>query len=262
MLVLDHVMHGIATPDGLAERLEPIGLRAVAGGQHPGWGTANGLSYFGLPYLEWLWVRDAAEAAGSPIGGPIARSLAAGEGPLTAIFRAESLEVWAERWRELGLSVIGPVECSRTRPDGSVIRWRLLLPPWPWPFLIEWAESNGERLAGLSARGALGGHPAGDLTLEGVGWAVQDLEAGAAWLERVYGLTVGAPTWDEPLGAWVRSSETGFFLASPRSESGLVAGWLTERGEGPFLYRLRGGATARLVPPAEGLGAWIQFVAR
>jgi hypothetical protein len=284
MLTLDHVMHGIASPAGLAERLAPLGLRAVAGGEHPGWGTANALSYFGLTYLEWLWVRDAAEAAGSPIGGPIAGSLARGEGPVTVIFRAARLAEWAARWRALGLAVIGPVDCSRLRPDGSVLRWRLLLPPWPWPFLIEWAESDEERLAGLAARGAQGGHPGGELRLEAVGWAVRDLQAGAAWLERVYGLRVGAPVWDEELGAWVASSEAGIFLAAPHlaggvavtrapypevvqagaptaEASGLVSDWLIHCGEGPFLYRFSGG-TPRLVPPAEGLGAWLQFGAR
>lgn len=283
MLILDHIMHGIARPDSLLDRLEPVGLRAVAGGEHPGWGTANSLSYLGLPYLEWIWVRDAVEAAQSPIGGPIAGSLSRGEGPVTVAFRAARLEEWAERFRGLGLPVVGPVACSRRRPDGSELRWRLLLPPWPWPFLIEWAEGDSERLAGLAARGALGGHPAGDLQLAGVGWAVRDLGAGAEWLERVYGLRVGAPVWDEQLGAWVAESGAGLCLASPvwaggagagdgavaggeagttgelGAASGIVADWLQTRGEGPFLYRFSGGAP-RLVAPSVGLSAWIQFV--
>lgn len=265
MLILDHIMHGITRPELLAEQLETLGLRAVAGGQHAGWGTANSLSYFGLPYLEWIWVRDAAEAEGSPIGGPIAGSVGRGDGPVTVIFRTSDLQPWVERFRGLELPALGPVECSRQRPDGSVLRWRLLLPPWPWPFLIEWAEPDSGRLAGLVQRGALVN---GDLQLVGVGWAVQDLGAGAEWLERVYGLRVGAPEWDEQLGAWVAQSAAGLFLAAPGAgrtgagggvtDNGIVADWLESRGEGPFLYRFSGGAP-RLVEPAGGLGAWLQF---
>ncbi|MEH5905017.1 VOC family protein, partial [Klebsiella pneumoniae] len=48
----DHAVQFVNQPEAAIEIFAGQQLRAVAGGRHPGWGTRNALSYFGLPYIE------------------------------------------------------------------------------------------------------------------------------------------------------------------------------------------------------------------
>ncbi|HZU21057.1 MAG TPA: VOC family protein [Gaiellaceae bacterium] len=138
MLELDHVLIAVGDLAAGAEELLAVhGLASVEGGRHPGWGTANRIVPLGDTYLELIAVVDADEAAGSAFG----RWVAAARGPFAWAVRTDDLDAFAERH---GLDVGGG---SRTRPDGSTLRWRLagveraaadpLL-----PFVIEWAPGT------------------------------------------------------------------------------------------------------------------------
>jgi hypothetical protein len=131
---LDHVLIAAADLPAAARDLEVRhGLRSIAGGRHPGWGTANRIVPLGDAYLELVAVVDPAEAAGSPFG----RWVAASRGPFAWAVRTNDLDEAAAR---LGLEIVAG---SRARPDGTVLRWRSagveqaaaepLL-----PFLIQW----------------------------------------------------------------------------------------------------------------------------
>ena len=115
------------------------GLASVAGGRHPGWGTANRIVPLGDTYLELVAAVDAAEAAGSPFGRWVA---AAPSGrPLGWAVRTQGLDVIAGR---LGLAV---TTGSRRREDGQVLRWRLAgmeqaVADPALPFFIEWGEGT------------------------------------------------------------------------------------------------------------------------
>jgi hypothetical protein len=50
----------------------------VAGGRHPGWGTANRIVPLGNTYLEVVAAVDAAEADGSPFGRWVAAAPSGG----------------------------------------------------------------------------------------------------------------------------------------------------------------------------------------
>jgi hypothetical protein len=159
VLELDHVLLAVddlaAAGRGLEER---HGLASVAGGRHPDWGTANRIVPLGSSYLELIAVDDEVAAAASAFGrwvaaaaGPVPRPLgwAVRVGDLDAHARRLQLHVWPG---------------SRTRPDGSVVRWRLagvdeaVASPL-LPFFIEWGE--GTKRPGDEAVD----HPAGELAV-------------------------------------------------------------------------------------------------
>src|SRR4051794_41879716 len=79
---VDHVIWATADLDAAAQRMErEHGLAATGGGAHDGMGTHNRIVPLGGGYLELLAVRDAAEAAGSPLGRAVtARLERVGEG--------------------------------------------------------------------------------------------------------------------------------------------------------------------------------------
>lgn len=69
-LLLDHVYAFVPADfvDSAAfMAVSEFGLRASFGREHPGQGTANRLALFPGTALEFLWLTDAAEAAGNPL---------------------------------------------------------------------------------------------------------------------------------------------------------------------------------------------------
>jgi hypothetical protein len=121
---VDHVVYGVHDLDQAAARLaDEFGLHAEAGGEHPGFGTANRILGLGDTYLELL--------AGPPVTALL------GDGPdrlLGWMVQSEDLDADAAR---LG---IGVLDMTRTRPDGVELRWRLA--GWglggPLPVFIQW----------------------------------------------------------------------------------------------------------------------------
>ncbi len=77
----DHAVQFVNQPEAAIEIFAGQQLRAVAGGRHPGWGTRNALSYFGLTYIEFLAIADPDELRCDGQIPPFARrrTAAAGE---------------------------------------------------------------------------------------------------------------------------------------------------------------------------------------
>jgi catechol 2,3-dioxygenase-like lactoylglutathione lyase family enzyme len=167
---VDHLV--LATPDveDTADRLTTtLGVRAVAGGKHPAWGTRNALiALGGQIYLEIV-----GPDPGSPPQEP------------PRPFGLETLTVprlatWAVRGRALEALVthalaegvdLGEVKHrTRRRPDGVLLSWVMTDLTAPRadgiiPFFVDWGETphpattspQGGTLIGLSAR-----HPEAD----------------------------------------------------------------------------------------------------
>jgi hypothetical protein len=149
---IDHLMWG--APDleaAVADLQDRFGLRAVAGGVHPGRGTRNAL--LGLDdgiYLEIIAPDPAQPHAGFAAG------LAALEAPALITFAAASgdLPRVARTLETRGYQARGPVATRRTTPSGDLLAWELLFPfAHPFgtlcPFFIDWGECR---------------HPSADLT--------------------------------------------------------------------------------------------------
>ena len=140
MIELDHVLIAVTDLDAAGREFEARhGLASVAGGRHPGWGTANRIVPLGDTYLELVAAVDAAEAAGSPFGRWVA---AAPSGrPLGWAVRTQGLDVIAGRLR------LAVTTGSRRREDGQVLRWRLAgmeqaVADPALPFFIEWGDGT------------------------------------------------------------------------------------------------------------------------
>jgi catechol 2,3-dioxygenase-like lactoylglutathione lyase family enzyme len=177
----DHVVIAVRDPPGAMKRYTALGFHVEAGGRHPGFGTANALIQLDNGYIELLAVDDP----------DMARQAGIRRRELVEYLdqRTGGLIGYALSCDNLGkVRLLGggahprldaaPLEMSRTRPDGSTLRWRLLVPggsTWcrPWPFLIEWATRDGP-----SKAGALIPHPNGAS-------AVESLVVGTTALARV-----------------------------------------------------------------------------
>lgn len=144
LLVFDHVQIAVADLAAAAVRLlVDHGLRSLAGGRHPGRGTANRIIPLGECYLELITIADEGEAAHHPASGRVVQALA--ESTLFPVWvaRVDGLAAERERLQRLGLPLPPLTEGSRTKPDGSRLEWRMQElvaqgEPSPLPFLIEW----------------------------------------------------------------------------------------------------------------------------
>lgn len=143
---IDHLVY--ATPDldrGVEQIERLLGVRAVPGGQHPGWGTRNALIGLGdETYLEIIGPDPDQPKPDRP------RRFGIDE------LRAPRLVTWAAKGTDLEAIVenakshgieLGQVQSgSRRRPDGVLLSWRLTVSPEPGaggivPFFIDWGET-------------------------------------------------------------------------------------------------------------------------
>lgn len=120
-----------------------FGLVAVAGGRHPGAGTANAIVEVGArQYLELIAVVDAAEAASVPRSRRVTDAVAAGETFATWALRVDDLE----EARSVLDAAAEVRPGARDRPDGTRLEWRSLElgdadAGSGVPFLISWGGS-------------------------------------------------------------------------------------------------------------------------
>ncbi|MBM3664699.1 MAG: VOC family protein [Actinobacteria bacterium] len=139
MLELDHVVWAVPsirdTADGL---LAHHGLRALASGVHPAWGTRNAVVPLNGPYLELVEVAD----PDAPRVGFTARVAAVAEA-------GGGLAMWCERVddivAEAAVRGYDVVPGTRENDDGSLLSWRVAgiaqasaMPVLP--FLIQWDD--------------------------------------------------------------------------------------------------------------------------
>jgi hypothetical protein len=159
---LDHVLIAVSDLPGAGRRMESLfGVASVAGGRHPGWGTANRIIPLGDAYLELVTVVDSEAATASPFGWWVCRACESAPAFMGWAVRTQDLDRIAKR---LDLT---PDEGSRAGQDGALIRWRMagvqqaaaepLL-----PFFIEWGQDTR-----LPWRAQVS-HPAGAVSIEKV----------------------------------------------------------------------------------------------
>ena len=144
---VDHLIVGVADLEAGMQWFEQrTGVRPAVGGVHPGRGTRNALlGLGGRKYLELLSV--------DPAQDPSLRAglLAFKEPRLIGwAAAAASISDLSNRIRSSGLSAGAPRPGSRTRPDGSQLKWTTLAveTPFaqgeldPFPFFIAWDAAS------------------------------------------------------------------------------------------------------------------------
>jgi len=121
---LDHLILGVSDLErGVSFVEERFGVRAAAGGVHPGRGTHNALLSLGPRcYLEIL-APDPRQAklAWFPSLPQLTEPRLVGW-----MVHLANLDVVAERLRQSAISYDPPRENSRQRPDGRLLKWKLL----------------------------------------------------------------------------------------------------------------------------------------
>src|ERR1700727_772692 len=140
---LDHIMLGCNELDaGIEYVYQRTGVRAAAGGVHPGAGTKNALLSLGtLRYMEIIAPDPLQPASTDP------RHVASLKNPALvgwAIHRHD-VKKFASVLQQDGIECVGPKPGSRTRPDGTTLTWASLTlkddKDGVLPFFIEW-DSN------------------------------------------------------------------------------------------------------------------------
>jgi hypothetical protein len=145
---LDHLLLGVADLErGCARVAELTGVEPAIGGRHPGMGTRNALISLGSrQYLEII-APDPAQTTST-----FWTDLRLLPEPRLVGWAAitPDLDGLVTRARDAGLSIVGPRDGSRTRPDGSVLAWRTASAPDTFgrggveviPFFIQWTEGS------------------------------------------------------------------------------------------------------------------------
>jgi hypothetical protein len=249
-LSFDHLVHFVDEPKEVIILLKNQGIHAVEGGVHEGRGTYNVLSYFDLSYIEYLGTYDRELVTGaehlhhSLIETVVNNDFT--EGFVRFAVRTTDIEGIAERLKEQGLSVNGPVPMNRKRPDGSIISWQLLYAgeendSLQLPFIIQWDDNDDKRRQEQVEKGVIGKQPE-KLDFAGVTFAVIDAEKTAEKWSRYLGLEVAEAYVDPELNAIVQVLTLAggdLYFASPIGE-GVVAKVLAEIGECPFQVNFSG----------------------
>ena len=140
-IVLDHLLLGIADLDqGIAWVLDKTGVKATAGGSHPGVGTQNALVSLGnRQYLEIIALDPSQKHAGrmaalvKDLQTPRVIAWAASAGNIEELSRHAAAS---------GYEIEGPSNGDRRKPDGSILKWRTMRIMSGFgdviPFFIEW----------------------------------------------------------------------------------------------------------------------------
>jgi hypothetical protein len=171
--VIDRIDHLVYAVPDLARAIDDLearfGVRAAVGGQHPGRGTHNALlALGGRRYLE-IVARDPAQP------GPSRSRWFGVDGPdlprlVTWVLATDDLEGFAARAAAGGVA-LGPfADGSRSRADGTTLRWRFTDPTTivaggVVPFLIDWGTSahpSETATTGVTLRALRAEHPEPD----------------------------------------------------------------------------------------------------
>jgi catechol 2,3-dioxygenase-like lactoylglutathione lyase family enzyme len=162
---VDHIILASPDVDDTADRLTTtLGVRAVAGGRHPAWGTRNALIALGDQiYLEIV----GPDPDSPPQEPPRPFGLETLSAPRLATWavKGRALEALVTHARAEGVELGEVQRRTRRRPDGLLLSWAMTDLTAPRadgiiPFFVDWGETphpattspQGGTLIGLSAR--------------------------------------------------------------------------------------------------------------
>jgi len=241
----DHAVIGVRSLEAaIALWRGSLGLDAQAGGRHTGRGTYNAIVRFGLDYIELISIYDRSEieTRGEANALALAGLLDGSEGGMLGFALAsDDIEADGRRLRQAGLAVDGPTPMERLRPDGRLLRWRLLVPrggSWgtPFPFIIQWDDADEQRLSWERP----GAHAIGAVAVAALAITVAELHPWVEVYSRQLGLELVSRDASDELGASqarFRVGTTYLDLLAPLGP-GLVADAVAH-GEQPWQITLR-----------------------
>jgi hypothetical protein len=222
LLGIDHLVIAVADPGDAAAQLEQkVGLAPSGGGRHETLGTFNRLVWLGETYLELIGVFQRTLAERSWLGAPTLRMLAGGGGLATWAIATDALDPDLAELRAAGSDLGDPVAGQRRRGDGSVVSWRVSLPPALGraepPFLIEHDPTSTEWTPAERAARMAFAHPlGGPVRLAVLELPVDDVNR----TSQRFGRTVGLRFRPSLSGAGSRDASLGNQIVRLRPQHG------------------------------------------
>ena len=145
---LDHILLGSNDLDhGIDWMQERSGVRALAGGVHPGRGTRNALLSLGpRRYLEII--APDPQQASTISGNDMGSRLRALQAPRLINWAAHTndLSTLVQKAAAAGIAIENPRDGSRVRPDGKTLQWKSFALKNDFdgmlPFFIEWNRNS------------------------------------------------------------------------------------------------------------------------
>jgi hypothetical protein len=215
---IDHLVIAVGSVEAAAEALgRDLGLAVTGGGRHEAMGTYNRLTFLGDTYVELIGVFDRELVLSSTtfaVGrAALAQLEGAGDGLATWAIACDSVADEVAALRGHGSPIREPVEGSRTRADGEVVRWVTAFPalgPERPPFLIEHEAAGAEWGAEARTTRAAFRHPGGGaVRLRGLELPVGAASAVAGEFGTVLGIAF-SEGWRAVIGGqWVTLREGG-----------------------------------------------------
>jgi hypothetical protein len=164
---VDHLVYTV--PDlqhGIDSAEQLFGVRATAGGQHPGLGTRNALIALGpSSYLEII----GPDPEQPKPAGPRRFGIDELKAPhlLTWVAKGKSLQTFAADAKSHGINLGPVIPGSRKRPDGVVLSWtytdpQVVLADRLIPYFIDWGASphpSATAAKGVTLTGLRAEHP-------------------------------------------------------------------------------------------------------
>jgi hypothetical protein len=145
---VDHLLLGVPDLESAITWVErKTGVRAEAGGSHPGVGTRNALLSLGAKqYLEII----APDPNQTTFNFQIDIRKLTTPRLITWAAVTTDIDAVAKKARDAGHQLFGPRDGSRARPDGKLLRWKTLgvmnklglQGVEPVPFFIQWASDS------------------------------------------------------------------------------------------------------------------------
>jgi hypothetical protein len=239
---IDHVVILVSDLTSASADYTAFGFTVVPGGEHAGGATHNALVVFADDsYLELIaFKRSAPEHHWW-------RHVALGEGIIDFALLPSMIEADIAAARERGLTIEGPYEGGRLRPDGERIAWQTgRASTADLPFLCGDVTPRALRVPG----GAIRQHANGASGIASVLVAVADLGASATRYRALLGVPereavqVGAaPPGTRAAAFMLGAAEITLAMPGEALDSPLRER-LMQRGEGPFALTLRTSAQA------------------
>ncbi|MFZ2737412.1 MAG: VOC family protein [Burkholderiaceae bacterium] len=260
-LALDHVVVGVGDLAQTMCDYRALGFTVLEGGQHPGRTSHNALVVFADgAYLELIAWR-----APAPDERWFRTQVADGDGLVDFALLPNDTQAVLAAARARGLlTLTGPLEGGRVRPDGECLKWQSARHSTPdLPFLCGDITPRSLRVP----EGDVRWHVNGALGVVGLSVAVLDLDSS---LSR-YTALLGRSGFETYIDAGIRHAtiELGSFciqLLSPLADSDSFSAnalkkRLTSRGEGPCALNLCAaqGNSSRHLDPSLTHGVEVQL---
>ncbi len=221
----DHAVHYVNHLDDAITAFTDNQLVAFPGGAHPGWGTHNALSYFGLTYLEFLSIRDVQEleqAQDFLLSQDAKRLLPEQQVLYRVALRSDDIDATHRALREQGLTLSPIVEGKRHDKQGNLIEWRIFtisgdFQGVPYPFVLQWKTNDAARLDFLRSHHIDRPHPIGQARLQAAVFTVKHPEQVAQHWQTLFQFSASEQT---PTTLYIGEQQ---FIFQPGDENRLTA---------------------------------------